>query len=63
MDRDSLIKYVNATIVSGDAQTSALDYDVEAIADELEQQAGPGKGEKVEAPVFWATIQKHKKNA
>lgn len=63
MDRDSLIKYINATIASGDAQSSALDYDVEAIADELEQQAGPGTGEKVEAPVFWATIQKHKKNA
>lgn len=63
MDRDSLTKYINATIASGDAQTSALDYDVEAIADELEQQAEPGKGEKVEAPVFWATIQKHKKNA
>lgn len=63
MDRDSLIKYIKATIASGDAQTSPLDYDVDAIADELEQQAGPGAGEKVEAPVFWATVAKHKKNA
>ena len=63
MDRDSLIKYIKATIGGGDAQTSALDYDVEAIADELEQQAGPGAGEKVEVPVFWATVAKHKKNA
>jgi len=27
MGRDSLIKYINATIACGDAQTSALDYD------------------------------------
>ena len=45
-----------STIPSGREQ-GAMD------ADELEQQAGPGTGEKVEAPVFWATIQKHKKNA
>ncbi|MEU2418600.1 hypothetical protein ABZ546_12525 [Brachybacterium paraconglomeratum] len=63
MDRDSLIQYIKATIASGDAQTSPLDYDVDAIANELEQQGGPGAGEKVEAPVFWAMIEKHKKNA
>lgn len=63
MDRASLIAYINATIASGDAQTPASDYDVEAIADDLEQLAGPGEGEKVEAPLFWATIQKHTKNA
>ena len=60
MDRDSLIKNINATIASGDAQTSALDFDVEAIADELEQQTEPGP---IEAPEFWATIEKHKKNS
>lgn len=63
MDRDSLIMYIHATIASGDAQVSALDYDIDAIADDLEQRAEPGGGEKVEAPVFWATIEKHRKNA
>lgn len=63
MDRDSLISFLNATIASGDAQTSALDYDIDAIADELEDLAGAGRGETVDAPVLWATIEKHKKNA
>lgn len=62
MDRDSLIKYINATIASGDAQTAAQGYDIDAIANELEAHAG-GPVEHVDAPAFWATIQKHQRNS
>lgn len=62
MDRDSLIKYINATIASGDAQTSALGYDVDAIADDLETHAG-GEVEQVDVPLFWATVEKHQRNS
>ena len=60
MDRDSLIKYITATIAGGDAQTSPEGYDVEGIADELEQFGGGA--ENIDASVFWATVQKHQKH-
>lgn len=61
MDRESLIKYIDATIASGDAQTSALGYDVDAIADDLEEHADGDEFEAIEPPVFWATVSKHQK--
>lgn len=62
MDRESLIKYIHATIAAGDAQTSAQGYDVEAIADELEQHAHGGT-EAIDTPVFWAAVEKHHRDA
>lgn len=61
MDRDSLIEYINAMIASGDAQTSPLDYDVNAIADDLEEHVDGGAVEDLEVPVLWATVSKHRK--
>lgn len=63
MDRDSLIKYINATTARGDAQTSALDSDVDAIAGDLQEHADGSQVQEIEAPVFWATVSKHRKQA
>ncbi|WP_114856360.1 hypothetical protein [Brachybacterium sp. YJGR34] len=62
MDRDSLIKYINATIASGDAQTSAEGYDVDAIADDLTEHVGDSRVIEIDAPVFWATVSRHQKH-
>lgn len=63
MDRDSLIKYIAAMIASGDAQTGAEDYDLEAIADDLQRHAAHGNVESIDPPTFWATVQKHRHRA
>lgn len=63
MDRDSLIEFINATIAGGDAQTSPLGYDVDAIADDLEEHVDGGRVEDLEVPVFWATVSRHRKLA
>lgn len=63
MDRDSLITYIHATIASGDAQTSSQGYDVDAIADDLEEHAEGGEIQEIEVPVFWATVSRHQKLA
>ncbi|WP_422116085.1 hypothetical protein [Brachybacterium sp. UNK5269] len=59
MDRDSLITFITATIASGDAQTSPLGYDVEAIADELLDQMHGGDLSTVDTTAIWAAVNRH----
>lgn len=59
MDRDSLITFITATIASGDAQTSPLGYDVEAIADELLETMDGGELSSVDATAIWAAVNRH----
>lgn len=63
MDRESLIRYIAATIASGDAQISAEDYDLEAIADDLQRHAAHGNVESLDPTEFWAAVQKHRHRA
>lgn len=63
MDRDSLITFINATIASGDAQTSPLGYDVEAIADELAGHMTDGDLGTVDTTLIWAAVNEHRRRA
>ncbi|MFC7375171.1 MULTISPECIES: hypothetical protein [unclassified Brachybacterium] len=63
MDRDSLTTFIASTIAGPSGRHDASDFDLDAIADDLQQLAESKNLDSVEdlrTADFWAAVEKHR---
>ena len=60
MDRDALVRIIEATIVDGEDQDEPADFDVQSAADEMLRDHPGIAGDAPGAAEYWAVIEKHR---